>query len=90
MASIDVASLNRQGKVFVGANVSAKSVIAVTTAMTGLILFNPPGSGVKVVIIDTGFVYTTAPAALHNIGVAVAVPQTVAPYLTHSVRSFGN
>ena len=71
MATLNVADLNRQGKVFNAANVSAKSVIAVTTAMTGLVVWNPPGSGVKLVIIDTGFVYTTATAALHNLGVAV-------------------
>jgi hypothetical protein len=71
MASLNVSDLNRQGKVFVGANVSAKSVIAVTTAMTGLIIYNPPGSGVKGLLIDAGFAYTTAPAAIHNLGIAV-------------------
>ena len=71
MATLNVSDLNRQGKVFTAANVSAKSVIAVTTSMTGLIIYNPVGSNVKAVLIDVGFVYTTAPAALHNIGVAV-------------------
>lgn len=79
MATLNVSDLNRQGKVFVGANVSAKSVIAVTTSMTGLILWNPPSSNKKLILIDTGFVYTTVPAALHNLGVAVMVANQVLP-----------
>ncbi len=79
MATLNVGDLNRQGKVFVGANVSAKSVIAVTTAMTGLILWNPTGSGKKLVLVDTGFVYTTAPGAIHNLGIAVMTSNTAVP-----------
>lgn len=77
--SLDVASYNRQGKVFVAANVSAKSVIAVTTAMTGVILHNPAGSGKKFLIVDAGWVWTTAPAAVHNLGLALAAPNATAP-----------
>ncbi len=88
MATLNVADLNRQGKVFVAANVSAKSVIAVTTSMTGLIVWNPPGSGVKLVMIDAGFAYTTAPAALHNIGIAMMTSNNAVPTsLTVSGRS---
>ncbi len=79
MSNIDLASYNRQGKLFVAANVSAKSVIAVTTAMTGVILHNPTGSGKKLLIVDAGWVWTTAPAALHNIGLALAAPNATAP-----------
>lgn len=79
MATINVADLNRQGKVFTAANVSAKSVIAVTTSMTGLIVYNPVGSNVKAVLIDCGFVYTTAPAALHNLGVGIMNYHPTAP-----------
>lgn len=79
MATLNVADLNRQGKVFVAGNVSAKSHIAVTTAMTGLILWNPPGSPVKVVLVDFSFSWTTAPVAVHNIGLAVAVSTNVLP-----------
>lgn len=88
MATLNVSDLNRQGKVFVGANVSAKSVIAVTTAMTGLILWNPPSSNRKLVLIDAGFVWTTVPGAVHNLGIAVAAATTVLPTsLTVSGRS---
>ncbi len=79
MATLNVSDLNRQGKVFTAANVSAKNHIAVTTAMTGLILYNPWGSNVKLVLIDVGFVYTTAPAALHNLGLAMMTANTTVP-----------
>jgi hypothetical protein len=65
--------------VFVGANVSAKSVIAVTAAMTGLILWNPVGSGKKLVLIDAGFGFTTGPAASTQIGIAVMNASQVLP-----------
>ena len=88
MATLNVSDLNRQGKVFVGGNVSAKSVIAVTAAMTGLILWNPPSSNRKLVLIDAGFVWTTVPGAVHNLGVAVLAATTVLPTsLTVSGRS---
>lgn len=79
MSNLDIASYNRQGKVFCAANTAAKSVIAVTTAMTGVILHNPAGSGKKLIILDAGWAWTTAPAAVHNIGMALAGPNATAP-----------
>src|SRR5438552_10021519 len=79
MATLNVSDLNRQGKVFVGANVSAKSVIAVAAAMTGLVLWNPPSSNKKLVLVDVGFAYTTVPGALHNLGIAVMVANNALP-----------
>ncbi len=79
MATLNVADLNRQGRVFTGANVSAKSVIAVTAAMTGLILWNPPGSNKKLILVDAGFVYTTAPGAIHNLGIGVMAANNTLP-----------
>lgn len=88
MATLNVADLNRQGKLFVGANVSAKSVVAVSTTATGLILWNPVGSGRKLVLVDAGWSWTTVPGALHNIGIAVAPASQVLPTsLTVSGRS---
>lgn len=87
MATLDVASYNRQGKVFVAANVSAKSVIAVTTAMTGVILYNPAGSGKKFLIVDVGWVYTTAPGAIHNLGLALAAPNVTVPATLTAIGS---
>lgn len=76
---MDLDLYNRQGKLFTAANVAAKSVIAVTAAMTGVILYNPRGSGVKAVIAHAGWVWTTAPAAVHNIGLALAAPHPTVP-----------
>ena len=85
--SFDIASYNRQGQVFTAANVSAKSVIAVTTAMTGVILYNPAGSGKKLVLLHAGWVWTTAPAAVHNIGIALASPNVTVPATLTAIGS---
>ena len=77
--TFSVADYNLAGQVYCAANVSAKSVIAVTTAMTGCVLYNPIGSGKKFVILDAGFVWTTVPGALHNLGLAVAKPNVTVP-----------
>lgn len=87
MSNIDIAGLNRQGKVFCAANVAAKSVIAVTTAMTGVILYNPLGSGKKFIIIDAGWVWTTVPGAVHNIGMALAAPNVTIPTILTAIGS---
>ncbi len=63
MATLNVADLNRQGKVFYAANVAATTFSVVGTAMTGLAIHNPPTSGVKVVLIDCGFAATTVTGA---------------------------
>lgn len=76
---MDVSSYTRAGQVFCAANVSAKSVIAVTAAMTGVILYNPVGSGKKLILVKAGFAWTTAPAAVHNIGIALMAYSSTAP-----------
>lgn len=84
---MDLTSYNRLGQVYSAANVSAKSVIAVTTAMTGVIVYNPPGSGKNVVIADVGFVWTTVPGAVHNIGIATAAPNLTPPGTVTAIGS---
>ena len=79
MSNLDVASYNRQGKVFVASNVSAKSVVAVATVMTGLILYNPASSNKKAILVDAGFAWTTVPIAVNNIGIALAKPNPTVP-----------
>lgn len=79
MATINVADLNRQGKVFTAANIANKNFVAVSTTATGLMIYNPPSSNKKAVLIDVGFAYTTAPAAIHNIGIAVMAANTALP-----------
>lgn len=87
MSNIDTAGFNRKGQLFVAANVSAKSVIAVTTSMTGVILYNPVGSGKKLIVTSVGFVYTTAPAALHNMGLALGAASVVVPTSVTAIGS---
>ncbi len=88
MATINVSDLNRQGKVFVAANVSTKNFVAVSTTATGLMVYNPFGSGVKVVLIDASFQYVTGPTAVTQVGIAVMNSNTAVPTsLTVSGRS---
>ncbi len=79
MSNLDVASFNRKGQVFTAANVSAKSVIAVTTAMTGVILSNPFGSGKKFIVVNGGFSWTTVPGAVHNLGWGMVASVALGP-----------
>ena len=79
MSNLDIASYNRQGKLFYAANVSTKTVSAVGTAMTGVILHNPAGSGKKLLVVDAGFSYVTVPLAVAAIGLGMAAPNATAP-----------
>jgi len=74
MANIDRLAYNRAGQLFTAANVAAKSVVAVSTTATGVILYNPVGSGKQLAIVDVGWAWTTVPAAVHNIGLAIMPP----------------
>lgn len=76
---MDLISYNRLGQVFTAANVSAKTVSVAGTGMTGLILYNPPGSNKIVILTDAGFAWTTPPAAVHKLAVATAAPNLTAP-----------
>ena len=79
MSNLDIASYNRQGKLFYAANVSTKTVSAVGTAMTGVILHNPAGSTKKLIIVDAAFSYVTVPVAVAAIGLGMAAPNATAP-----------
>ena len=82
MATIDVSALNRQGKVFHTANVSTKAFSVSATIITGLILFNPLGSGVKGIILDWGISYVTSPTGMNSHGIAVVAQGTTLPAST--------
>lgn len=79
MSNLDRLAYNRAGQLFCAANVSAKSVVAVSTTATGVILYNPVGSNKTLYIVDAGFAWTTAPAAVHNLGWAIMAPSITAP-----------
>ncbi len=79
MSNIDRIAYNKAGQLFCGANVAAKSVVAVSTTATGVILYNPVGSNRMIYIVDGSFAWTTAPGAVHNIGWAVMAPNVTVP-----------
>ncbi len=79
MSNIDRLAYNRNGQLFTAANVAAKSVVAVSTTATGVILYNPVGSGKVLYVVDAGWAWTTAPAAVHNLGLAIMAPNITAP-----------
>ncbi len=79
MSSLDIASYNRQGKVFHGANVAAKNHIVVGTSETGIGLTNPWGSGKKVILVEFGFAATSVSTAVTTIGLAMGLPTVLAP-----------
>lgn len=79
MSNIDRLAFNRAGQLFQAANVAAKSVVAVSTTATGVILYNPVGSNVNLWIVDAGFAWTTVPGAVHNLGWASMPPNITAP-----------
>lgn len=74
MSNIDRLAYTRNGQMFTAANVAAKSVVAVSTTETGVILYNPVGSNKTLYIVDWGFAWTTVPAAVHNLGLGVMSP----------------
>ena len=71
MASLDVASYNRQGKVFCAANTAAVALTAVATTTTGLYVFNPYGSGKKLIMVDWGYASSVVGTGVGNLGIAL-------------------
>jgi hypothetical protein len=89
MSNLDIASYNRQGKVFHACNAAGVILTAVGTVVTGLTLSNPFGSGKKVILIQATFMPTTVPAATYVAGLAVGYSPT-AVTLTTPVSSYSS
>ena len=87
MSSLDVAAYNLKGQVFCGATLDVATISIATAITTGLILFNPPGSGVKCILVDAGFAFQTVPGAVHNIGLALTPPRGTVPTVITSVQT---
>lgn len=79
MSNIDRLAYNRNGQLFTAANVAAVSVVAVSTTATGLILYNPVGSNKQLAILDVGWAWDVAPAAVHQISLAIMTPNITVP-----------
>lgn len=81
MSNLDVAAYNRAGQLFAACNQANKATTALSTTATGLILYNPWGSGKKLVIVDARFAFSAVPTAagavmlsMGNTPSAAAVP----------------
>ena len=71
MSNLDIASYNRQGKVYAVANTAAVATTAVATTTTGLYVFNPFGSGKKLVMVDWGWASSVVGTGVGNLGIAL-------------------
>lgn len=88
MSNLDIASYNRQGKVFTAANQAAATVTLINTSTaTGFILYNPFGSGKKLILLDYTFTYTTAPTAIATVWLAGSI--NVSPTAHTGVTALG-
>lgn len=79
MSNIDIIGYAKSNRTFTASNVSAKIVTVVGTAMTGLILYNPIGSGKYLSLLSAGFSLTTALGSISSIGVAISPAQPLVP-----------
>lgn len=79
MSNIDTVAYGKAGQIFTAANVSVKIVTVVGTAMTGLILSNPVGSGKYLSFMTAGFSMTTALGSICSLGIAISPAQAVIP-----------
>lgn len=68
---MDIASYNRLGQAFTAANTAAVALTAVSTTTTGLIVFNPLGSGKKLVMYDWGYASSVVGTGVGNLGIAL-------------------
>ena len=79
MSNIDTIAYGKAGRLFTASNVSAKVVTVVGTAMTGLILNNPVGSGKYLSLMSAGFSLTTALGSISSLGLAITPTTTIIP-----------
>ncbi len=79
MSNIDMIAYGKAGRIFTASNVSAKIVTVVGTAMTGLVLNNPVGSGKYLALMSAGFTMTTALGSISSIGLAITPSTTIIP-----------
>ena len=91
MSNLDVASYNRQGKVFTACIQTAATVTLINTSTaTGFILSNPWGSNKKLVLVHGQFTYTTVPTATAVLFWAMSIaPSSVAHATTTAITIYG-
>ena len=79
MSNIDTIAYGKAGRMYTASNVSAKIITVVGTPMTGLILYNPVGSGHYLSLMSGGFTLTTALASIQSIALAIAPSTPTVP-----------
>lgn len=79
MSNINTIAYARAGQIFTCANVSAKILTVVGTAMTGLVLYNPVGSGKRAIFMTAGFSWTTVSPSAQSIGIGIMGYSQTAP-----------
>ena len=67
MSNLDILGYVKQGRAFWAANQLAKATTALSTTNTGLILYNPWGSGKRLVIYSASWTYTTLPTGIGGV-----------------------
>ena len=82
MSNIDTIAYGKAGRIFNGSNISAKIITVVGTAMTGGILYNPVGSGRRLVLLNAGFAWTTVSPSAQAIGLALGSVSIIIPSST--------
>lgn len=68
---MDISSYARLGQAFCAANTAAVALTAVATTTTGLIVFNPLGSGKNLVMADWGYASSVVGTGVGNLGIAL-------------------
>lgn len=63
MSNLAIADYARLGQVFFACNQANKATTALSTTATGLILYNPWGSGKKLILADARFAFSAVPTA---------------------------
>src|SRR5258708_4105657 len=91
MSNFDMASYNRQGKLFTACNQTGATVTLINTSTaTGFILSNPWGSGKKLVMSHGMFTYTTVPAAAAGLWWCLSIaPSQTAHTGTTAIAIYG-
>jgi len=85
--ALDILEYAKLGQVFHASNQQNRTLSALSTTATGLILTNPYGSGKNLALLHVGGAYNTAPAGASEIGIAMspAVSQTAVTHTSAEV-----
>ena len=85
--ALDIFEYAKLGQVFHASNQQNRTLSALSTTATGLILTNPYGSGKNIALLHVGGAYNTAPAAASEVGIAMspAVSQTAVTHTSAEV-----